>query len=75
MLSLVSVAKIHIRPNKGLKVTFVLLVVLILTPWINFALLPELYKQTFFPSSEVNSCNLFYLILVSCTLITARRNL
>ena len=45
MLSLVLVVIIHIHSDKWLKVTFVLSVVIIPTPRVDFAPLPELYKQ------------------------------
>ena len=41
MFSLVFVVIIHMRSDTALNVTFV-------TPLIDFAQLPELYKQTFF---------------------------
>ena len=40
---------------------------------IDFVPLPELYKQPFSPSDEVNSCNPVMLIGVSCTIIAAGR--
>ena len=75
MFSLVFVDIIHMRSDTVLKVTFVFSVVIIPTPRIDFTSLPELYKQTFFPSDEVNSCKPVSLIRVSCTIISARRNL
>ena len=48
MFSLVFVVIIHMRSDTGLNVTFVFSVVIIPTPLIDFAQLPELYKQTFF---------------------------
>ena len=44
------------RSDTGLKVTFVFSTMIIPTLRIDFAPLPELYKQTFFPPDEVNSC-------------------
>lgn len=63
-LPLAFVAIIHIRSDKALKVTLVLSAVIILTPQINCmnASLPELYKQIFFPSNEVNLHNPVSLI-------------
>ena len=46
--SLVFAVIIHMRSDAGLKVTFLFSVVIIPTPRIDFAPLPELYKQTFF---------------------------
>ena len=43
MFSLVFVVIIHMGSNTGLKVTFTFSVVIIPTPRINFAPLPELY--------------------------------
>ena len=63
MLPLVFVVIIHIRSDTGLKVTFVLSVFLIPTRWVDFILLSELYKQTFFLSDEVNLCNPVPLLL------------
>ena len=56
MFSLVFVVIIHMRSDAGLKVTFVFSTMIIPTLRIDFAPLPELYKQTFFPPDEVNSC-------------------
>ena len=75
MFSLVFVVIIHMRSDTGLKVTFVFSVVIIPTPRIDFAPLPEFYKQTFFPSDEVNSCIPVSLIRVSCTIIAPTQNL
>ena len=75
MSSLVFVVIIHIHSDTGLKITFVFSSVIIPTPWIDLVLLPELYKQTFFRSCEVNSSNPVSLIRVSCTIIAARQNL
>ena len=75
MFSLVFVVIINMRSDTGLKVTFVFSVVIIQTPRIDFNPLPELYKQTFFPSDEMNSCKYVSLIRVSCTIIAARRTL
>ena len=61
------------RSDTGLKVTFLFSVVIIPTPRIDFAPLPQLYKQTIFPSDEVNSYKPVSLIRVSCTIIAARR--
>ena len=73
--SLVFVVIIHIHSDTGLKVTFVFSVVITPSPRIDFAPLPELYKQTFLPSDEVNLCKPVSLIRVSCTIIAGRRNL
>ena len=56
MFSLVFVVIIHMRSDTGLKVTLVFSTMIIPTLRIDFAPLPELYKQTFFPPDEVNSC-------------------
>ena len=56
MFSLVFVVIMHMRSDTGLKVTFVFSTMIIPTLRIDFAPLPELYKQTFFPPDEVNSC-------------------
>ena len=69
MLSLVFVVIIHMCSDTALKVTFVFSVVIIPTPRVDFAPLPELYKQAFFPSDGVNSCKPGYLIRISCTII------
>ena len=65
MFSLVLVVIIHMCSDTGLKLTFVFSVVIIPTPRIDFALLPELYKQTFFPLDELNSCKPVSLIHIS----------
>ena len=75
MLSLVFVVIIHIHSDTGLKITFVFSSVIIPTSWIDLVPLPELYKQTFLRSYEVNSSNPVSLIRVSCTTIAARQNL
>ena len=75
MFSLVFAVIIYTCCDTGLKVKFVFSVVIIPIPRIDFAPLPELYKQTFLPSDEVNSCNNVSLIRVSGTFFAARRNL
>ena len=63
------------RSDTRLKVTFVFSVVIIPTARIDFAPLPELYQQTFFPSDELNSYKPVSMISVSCTIIAVRQNL
>ena len=75
MFSLVFVVINYMCSDTGLKVTFAFFLVILPTPRIDFDPTPELYKETFFPSDEWNSCKPVSLIRVSCTMIAARRNL
>ena len=75
MFSLVFVVIINIRSDTGLNVTVLFSVVIIPTVQIHFDPLPELHKQTFFPSDEMNLFKPVSLIHVSCTIIAARWSL